>query len=240
MKVKLALVTMLVLIASCTKKLEETDVLYAKAIKATHKGNFETANTYLGQIDENYPYTEYAKNANILLAYVSYKRKQYSELIPIVDVYIKVNPRDDAVPYLLYIKALTFYDQIKSYKKDKEILYEFANITTIMNQDYPQAKYLPDLKVKNEYVKQMIIAGELNVAIQYQKKWTCSAAIPRYLYVIKIASGEEREIAFNNLNACFIELGMKKDVKEFIKDEEKMPSKPFQPKLEPEIEKPKL
>ena len=107
---------------SCSKKTEAPEVLYEKGIKAVYKGNYNTASALFETIDEEYPYTEYAKNASILLAYVNYRNEEYSRLIPIVDIFIKVNPKDTAVPYLLYLKAMSFYTQIKTLKYQHKIL----------------------------------------------------------------------------------------------------------------------
>jgi outer membrane protein assembly factor BamD len=210
MKTKLTIIFIaVVLLASCKPKLEEPDVLYAKAIKSTYKGNFNDASSYLNKIDENYPYTEYSKNAVILLAYVTYKKGDYSELLPIIEVFIKTNPRDANVPYMLYLKGLSYYDQIINYKKDKQILYEFLTVVNIMKDSYPSSIYTSDLVDRSNYVKQSLSSGELDVAIQYQKKDDCIAAITRYLEVLPFLEGQNLALAKNNASLCLQNLGIK-------------------------------
>jgi len=209
MKTKIVLLILTgIFIASCSKKLEQPDILYEKAINATYEGNFDTATTYLNSIDENYPYTKYAKNAEILLAYVSYKKKDYSNVVGLVDFFIKVNPRDEAVPYLLYIKALTFYDQISGYQKDKQILYEFLAIQDVMSKNYPEILYTKDLNRRLEFVQNTLSVGNIDIAIQYQKQDRCIASVSRYLEVLPSLTGENQEAVKQNIKNCLTELGI--------------------------------
>ncbi len=209
MKAKILLLILTgIFVVSCSKKLEEPDFLYEKAIKATYEGNFDTATKYLNSIDENYPYTKYAKNAEILLAYVSYKKKDYSNLVGLVDFFIKVNPRDDAVPYLLYIKALTFYDQISGYKKDKQILYDFLAVQDIMAKNYPDAIYTQDLNKKLAFVQKTLYVGNIDIALQYQKQNRCIASVNRYLEVLQMLPEEDQLTIKENIKNCLTSLGI--------------------------------
>ncbi len=209
MKTKILLLLLTFLVINCTKKLEEPDVLYQKALKQAYKGNFETASKYLNDIDENYPYTEYAKNATILLAYVMYKREEYSELLSVIDIFIKTTPKDEAVPYLLYIKGMSFYNQIKNYKKDKQILYEFLEVNAILSSSFKETIYAKIIAKKSEIAMKLIEAGELDVAIQYQKHGNCISSVERYLAILPALEWKNREIAINNLKLCFDVLGIK-------------------------------
>lgn len=203
-KIIFALIALMIF--SCAPKLEEVDVLYDKAIKQTFKGSLNSAENYLLQIDENYPYTEYSEKATVLLAYVTYKNKKYSELLPIVDIFIKMNPTNNNIPYLLFIKALSFYDQIKSYKKDKEILYQFMTAFTIMKSQFPNSIYTENLKQKSLFVESVLVAGNLDVAVQYQKNGYCISAINRYLEVMPFAKRSNLELAKHNAEICLKQL----------------------------------
>ena len=209
MKIKLIFIFAFALF-SCSKKTEAPEVLYNKSVTAIYKGNYNTANTLLQQIDEEYPYTEYAKNASILLAYVNYRNEEYSLLIPVIDIFVKTNPKDSAVPYLLYLKAMSFYTQIDSFKRDKEILLEFKSITEIMVKNFPNLNYTSNLQEKYSYITNTLALGELDVAIQYQKGGNCVAAIPRYIGILNWNEDAfYSNIIRKNLASCFDSIGMK-------------------------------
>ena len=205
---KILLIVLALIVSNCSKKLEEPDVLYKKALHQTYKGNFESATKYLNDIDENYPYTEYSNNTTVLLAYSNYKQKKYSEVVGIIDFFIKTNPKSQFVPYLFYIKALSFYDQIENYKKDKQILYDFLEIEKIMTENFKNSIYTKDLKAKADFVVAIVIAGELDVAIQYQRKNQCIASINRYLEALPIADEKNLELIKHNAKICLEKLGI--------------------------------
>lgn len=198
---------------ACAKKNENEEVkeLYEKGLKAVYQSKYETAKNYFNKIDSDFPYTEYANNTAILLAYIYYRQKDYSMILPIVDVYIKTNPRDKNMPYLLYLKSLTFYDQIKSYKKDKEILLELKDVIQQLKQFYPESEYSTDIENKYKYTINTLFLGELYVAIQYHKQNNCVAALPRYINLLTIGNHQlqeaenkkYQEIIHHNISNCF-------------------------------------
>lgn len=208
LKFKTLLIVLFLFVTSCTSKIEEPQVLYDKALDALYGRHFETAIRLLDNLDENYPYTKYSDNAITLLTYAHYKVKKYSEVIGIVDFFIQINPKHPNIPYLLYLKALSFYDQVKYYKKDKQILYEFIAIQSIMNSQMPNSIYTADINKKTTFIKKTILAGELDVAIQYQSNYNCIAAVNRYLSALKISNEETDYIIKYNANSCLEYLGI--------------------------------
>lgn len=207
MKIKHLLCLLFVL--SCASETEEPSVMYKKSVEALLDQKYETASKLLEKMDEEYPYTSYANNVTILLTYTYYKRKEYSMLIPVVDIYVKTNPRSPDVPYMLYLKALSYYSQIKSYKKDKEILLEFKNITNFLQAQYPNSAYTIDLEGRYQFVMDMLFLGEFYVGLQYQRQTNCTAAISRYLNIADIQNSYS-DLVSKNLDYCFDYLNIKK------------------------------
>ena len=122
-------------------------------------------------------------------------------LLPIVDIYVKTNPRSPDVPYMLYIKALSYYSQIKSYKKDREILLEFKNITDFLSEQYPYSIYTKDLREKYQFVMDTLFLSEFYTGLQYQRKKSCGAAISRYLSINNIETPYSEDVK-QNLEFC--------------------------------------
>lgn len=206
---KILSLTLLVALFSCSKKIEDPEVLYQKSLNALYNKSFQTATKLLSDLDENYPYTAYSDDTIVLLAYSDYKTKKYSEVLGIVDFFIQINPRHENTPYLLYLKALSFYDQIEYYKKDKQILYEFMALLSIMENNFQNSIYTQDLIEKSKYVKEVILAGEVDVALQYQYRQNCIAAVNRYIEALKISNQESSNIMIkHNANLCLNVLGI--------------------------------
>lgn len=201
----------LLLIIACSTKTEEPDVMYKKSIDALQDQKYETATKLLEKMDEEYPYTSYANNVSVLLTYTYFRKKEYSMLIPIVDIYVKTNPRSPDVPYMLYIKALSYYSQIKSYKKDREILLEFKNITDFLSDQYPHSIYTKDLQEKYPFVMDILFLSEFHAGLQYQRKKSCGAAISRYLNIQNIETSYSDDVK-QNLEFCFNYLNIKSDL----------------------------
>lgn len=207
MKIK-NLILCLLFITACSTKMEEVHVMYEKSIQALQEQKYNTAAKLLEKMDEEYPYTTYANNVNVLLAYTYYKQKQYSSVIPVVDIYVKTNPRSSDIPYMLYLKALTYYNQISSYKKDREILLEFKKIVDTLSYNFPNSVYTQDLKNKSVFVMNILYLSELHIGLQYQQNKNCPAAISRYLSLLKLEN-EYVGIVRQNYDFCLNYLKIK-------------------------------
>lgn len=187
------------------KKAEE---LFVEAKKYIKSAKYELATTNLNQIEENYPYSKRVKDANVLTVYLAFIQGKYAEIGPIVEFYATVYPFDNNLAYLNYIKALSNYRQIKSYKRNYDHLLRTKQSMDFVIVNYPDSKYAADLKSKLEDLKKYIQMYDLDVAVFYQNKLDCIAAIKRYSMVIK-GSNDAKVIDFavKNKQICLEYLG---------------------------------
>ena len=103
-------------------KLEELppDLLYSHGVDALRKESYSTAVKHFDAIQQNYPYSPWATNAQLMDGYTEYRRNNYTEAIGQLDRFIQLHPSNKDVAYAYYLRALCFYEQIADVARDQK------------------------------------------------------------------------------------------------------------------------
>jgi len=86
---------------------------YDEAKSALAAGEFQTAITNLESLEAHFPFSSYARQAQLDVAYAYYKFEESDSAIAAADIFIRLNPRDDNVAYALYLKGLAIFNRGK-------------------------------------------------------------------------------------------------------------------------------
>src|SRR5687768_12275904 len=78
--------------------------LYKRASKAMESGSFEIAIQYFHILESRYPFSPYALQAQLDLAYAYYRHNKPEEAISEAERFIRFNPTHENVDYAHYIK----------------------------------------------------------------------------------------------------------------------------------------
>jgi outer membrane protein assembly factor BamD len=168
---------------------------YTEAKKALMKGDYAKAIKYYEQIEIRYPYSRFAMQAQIDLAYAQYKDKNTEAALNSIDRFIKLHPNNPAVAYAYYLKALCSFDGdlgfFASYigqdpterdpKAERDAFVVFKELTT----RFPDSKYTPDAIQRMRYLVDALASYEIHVARFYLRRGAYIAAANRVQYSLK-------------------------------------------------------
>lgn len=168
---------------SCTTEKDKMS-LYQEAMQQLQFGNFNRAAELFETIEDNQPFTEDAVNGLIMSSYSYYKAKSYDDAIRVVDYFIQANPIHSNLPYLYYIKGLSYYDRIKSMNKGKDIILNADSTFKELIEKFPDTKYSFDAKEKLKTVETFLSGHEMNLANYYLSKRNYLSAMNHYNNII--------------------------------------------------------
>lgn len=188
--------------------IEKITESYTKASSKVLKKQYLVAIADLEKINEEYPYSHVAPNISVLLAYSHFKLKQYEEAVAIIDMYLKIYPADESADYMLYLKILSLYSQIKSHHKDKTLIQNTLDIISLLKQKYPESEYSSKTEDYETNLQNSTYLGNLDIAMQYHRNQNCIAAIPRYLELHALNNPLYHKTTADHLASCFDELGI--------------------------------
>ncbi|MGN1393954.1 MAG: outer membrane protein assembly factor BamD [Succinivibrionaceae bacterium] len=154
--------------------------LYEEAYKALSVENYDLARQYLEAISSRYPFGPYAYQVQLELIYTYYKSRENELALAEIDSFLRLNPSDENVDYVLYIRGLTNMQRstdrvlniirIKTYDRDISILSQAFQDFKKLVQNYPNSLYVADAFARMVFIKNSIAKHEYEIAKFYHNK----------------------------------------------------------------------
>ena len=192
----LAAFLMVVLLSGCSsttdKKLDEAalapqtpvEELYRTAAKSMDEGRLAEAARKLDDVEQQYPYSQWASKAQVMSAYAHYKNLKYDEAILALDRFIQLHPGEDNAAYAWYLRALCYYEQISDVRRDQKMT-ELAleNLGQVVDR-FPDSDYAKDAALKVDLTLDHLAGKEMEVGRYYLERDNYQAAINRFQKVV--------------------------------------------------------
>jgi outer membrane protein assembly factor BamD len=171
------------------------DKFYNEAKAALNKGSYDKAIKYYQQIEIRYPYSRFATQAQIDLAYADYKSGDTESAIGAIDRFIKLHPNNPGVEYAYYLKALcnfngdlgffaSYIGQDPTERDSKPAREAFEGFKDLVKR-FPNGKYAPDAIQRMRYLVDALASYEIHVARYYLRRGAYVAAANRVQYSLK-------------------------------------------------------
>jgi outer membrane protein assembly factor BamD len=187
----------LLAVSACSWLPEKTDEtkswpvakLYAEAREEMDGGHYEAAIKLWERLETNYPFGNYATQAQMEIAYAHYKSQDQAQALAAADRFIREHPTHPQVDYMYYLRGLiSFNDQIgllsMVYSQDpterdpKATRESFAAFKVLVDR-FPDSKYVPDAVERMRYLVTAMAQYEVHVANYYYRRGAYLASLNR-------------------------------------------------------------
>ena len=101
---------------------EKAVSIYAEAVEALDEGEAYYAKQKFKEIENLMPLSKWAEKASLMAGYADYSRNSYSSAVSSLERHIVNYPADKNLPYVHYLIAICYYEQILDEKKDLQPL----------------------------------------------------------------------------------------------------------------------
>lgn len=186
----------------------------ARGVEAMRTHEYALAEKYFEYVRTKYPYSDFAKEAELRLADVSWDKESYTDAKDRYTNFIKLHPGHPKVDYAAYRAAAcrykTFREQASdffifppAYEKDQTELKAAYQALNDFVEAYSTSKYVAEANTVLTQVKHRLAAHEMYVAAFYAKRDHWTGAIGRWETVVKSFPnlGEDQEAAFKLADA---------------------------------------
>ena len=181
-----------------TKKDSEilsAEELYNIAKGALKRKQYEVAIENYREIEANYPFSQFAEQSHIELAYATYKMKRWDPAIAVIDRFMSMNNTSKLLPYAYYLRGLSNFNRGKTFfnfvlphvhvDKDPVNIKEAYDDFNYIVENYKNSEYVNDSVKRMIYLRNTLAAYELHVANYYFKRKAYIAVINRCNYLIE-------------------------------------------------------
>lgn len=173
--------------------------LYDRAVSAMDSGQSRTAVQYLQALEAQFPFGDYAEQAQLELIYAHYRSFNHDAAMAAADRFIRLHPEHPNVDYAYYMRGLITFTQETSFigqflplditTRDPGSAREsFAHFSELLVR-YPNSTYGPDARKRLVYLRNMLARHEINVANYYFKRGAYLAATNRGKFVVENFQG---------------------------------------------------
>lgn len=170
-------------------------MLYDNAQRQLRSSQWEASVQTLQALEENFPFGNYAEQAQLELIYAYYKNYDTEAAIAAADRFIRLHPQHRQVDYAFYMRGLATFTEgrgaLESFlptdmtQRDPGMAREsFSHFAQLLAR-YPNSIYAPDARKRMIYLRNVLARYEIHVANYYFKRGAFVAAAARGRYVVE-------------------------------------------------------
>lgn len=219
----LGAVVLLPLLSGCGSKDDDTaktapvgpvEGLYNNGVDALNARRFDSANDQFNAVEQNYPYSSWAVNAQLMSGYSLYLQNKYTDAIGTLDRWIQLHPAHRDIAYAYYLRSLCYYEQISDIERDQKGTSDAMAALREVVTRFPDTAYARDAKLKIDLCVDHLAGKEMEVGRFYQKQHLYEAAIGRFQRVVDdFQTTNHVPEALARLTEIYLQLGLKDEAR---------------------------
>jgi outer membrane protein assembly factor BamD len=160
------------------------EVLYNNGLDALNSNRFTEANDQFNSLEQNYPFSSWAVNAQVMQAYSEYLQNKYTDAIATLDRFIQLHPVHRDIAYIYYLRALCYYEQISDIERDQRGTEQAMAALQEVVTRFPNSPYASDARLKIDLCRDHLAGKEMEIGRYYQRQHLYQAAIGRFQRVV--------------------------------------------------------
>ena len=158
--------------------------LYNNGVDALNAQRYKSATDQFNLVEQNYPYSTWAVNAQLMQGYTQYLQNKYTDAIGTLDRFIQLHPAHRDTPYAYYLRALCYYEQIADIQRDQRGTELAMNALQEVVNRYPDSSYARDARLKIDLCRDHMAGKEMDIGRWYESQHLYEAAIGRFQRVV--------------------------------------------------------
>jgi outer membrane protein assembly factor BamD len=188
--------------------------LYNNGVDALNARRFDSAADQFASVEQNYPYSSWAVNAQLMSGYSLYLQNKYTDSIGVLDRFIQLHPAHRDIAYAYYLRALCYYEQIADIQRDQKGTEQAMNALQEVVTRFPESTYARDAKLKVDLCFDHLAGKEMEIGRFYQKQHLYEAAIGRFQRVVDdYQTTNHVPEALHRLTEIYLALGLKEQAR---------------------------
>lgn len=201
-------------IFSCSHddKNPNAETAYTKAFKLLKNKDYSEAGKAFEKIDDDFPFSKWSVKAQTMAVFAFYKNDDYADVVRVVDDFIRINPTSEYIPYMLYMKALSYYAQIPPIDRAQDnTKLAFATFRELLAR-FPISEYSDDVNAKLIVVNEHLAGAKMAVGRYQMSQKNYVGAIKNFQEVSqRFAFTNQGPEAFYRLTELYYKIGMKNE-----------------------------
>jgi outer membrane protein assembly factor BamD len=188
--------------------------IYSNGIDALSAKRYKTAVQQFDTVEQNFPYSSWAVNAQLMHGYTDYLQNNYTEATGSLDRFIQLHPTHRDISYAYYLRALCFYEQIADIQRDQKGTEQAMSALQDVVNRFPDSAYARDSRLKIDLCRDHLAGKEMEVGRFYMGQKLYGSAINRFQRVVDdFQTTNHVPEALHRLTEIYLILGLTDEAK---------------------------
>ncbi len=188
--------------------------LYNNGVDALNQKRYPAAVSQFDAVEQNYPYSSWAVNAQLMHGYAEYLQNHYTEATGALDRYIQLHPTNANASYAYYLRALTYYEQIADIQRDQKGTEQAMSALQDVVNRFPESAYARDARLKIDLCRDHLAGKEMEIGRWYEGQKLWAGAIGRFQRVVDdYQTTNHAPEALHRLTEIYLLLGLRDQAK---------------------------
>jgi len=159
-------------------------VLASEAESLYRDGNYQESAEYFQQLKDRYPYSRYALLADLRVGDAYFKADRFEEAVLAYDDFIRLHPKNEAVPYAIYQLGMVYHKQMLTPDRDPTQARKAADTFERLTKQYPKSEWAQKALPRWQEAVERLAGHDLFVGRFYLRTKRYQAAIGRFKRVL--------------------------------------------------------
>jgi len=196
-------------LATYVEETDPADQLYNEGLANLNAGRMKEASRKFDSVDQQHPYSEYARKSLVMGAFAQYRQGNYEESINAGKRYVQLYPSTPDAAYAQYIIGLSYYRQIRDVTQDQKEARRTIEAMDELVQRWPESEYVEDAKTKIRMARDQLAGKEMQIGRYYLERREYIAAMKRFRIVVESYSNTRHiEEALARLVEGYLAMGL--------------------------------
>lgn len=166
---------------------EEPDAatLAQQGMRAFERKKWPQAVDAFQKVKDRYPFSPYALTAEMKIADALYMQENYEEAVVAYQEFERMHPRNEAVPYAIFMQGMSNYQRMLSKDRDQTPTSEALRHFQRLVADYPESPLVREAQERIGECLERLAAQELYVARWYRRTGHPRSALARLSYLLE-------------------------------------------------------
>ena len=160
------------------------EVSYNAGIAYLQQGDYANATAKFEEVDQQHPYSEWARKSLVMTTYTNYTRGDWDNAIISGKRYLTLYPGSEDAAYAQFMVAQSYFNQIPDVTRDQEMTQKAMDAMTELVQRYPESPYASEGRKKLDVARDQLAGKEMEIGRYYLTRRQYIGAINRFRAVI--------------------------------------------------------
>ncbi|MGD8563971.1 MAG: outer membrane protein assembly factor BamD, partial [Desulfarculaceae bacterium] len=147
-------------------------------------GDYNEAAELFQQLKDRYPYSRFALLADLRVGDAYYKAGRHEEAVLAYDDFVRLHPKNEAVPYALFQMGMVWHGQMLTLDRDPTFARKATDTFRRLLKQYPKSEWAAKAKPRLQEAVLRQAGHDMFVGRFYYRKSQYKAAIGRFKRVL--------------------------------------------------------